>query len=326
MKKTGPIPQTELHRHLDASLRLTTLHELAQKKSILPQSTSLEAFSREFILITQQPDLRSVLARFSLFQKVLDTPEALERVAYEAVEDCHREGTRIAELRFSPHFVAEYSKLGFDLILSSFEAGIHRACRKLEYDPIQVGLICILTRDYGVESAHEAMEFYLIHKDRFVGVDLAGNEDEFPCRIFEPVFKRLHLAHPNSTITIHSGEGSGPENVWEAIDLLQAKRIGHGIRSIEDPKLVTHLREKNICLEVCPTSNYITKTVEALSKHPLRAFLEQNVACSINTDDPGIFAVTLKNEYEAAAQKIGLTTGQLQTCQRNAFEHSFLNQ
>ncbi len=322
------IPQTELHRHLEGSLRPKTLLELAQANGLIPQSTSLESFKSDFLVKTPQKDLRAVLARFSLFQKVLVDPETLERVAFEAVEDCFKEGTRIAELRYAPHFVSEFSKLSFELTLSSFEAGIARAlrtvCSTSQDHPMQVGLICILARDFGPESADEGMDFYIANRTRFVGVDLAGNEDEFPCRKFESAFKKLRKIEPQSNITIHSGEGSGPENVWEALDLLGAKRIGHGIRSIEDPQLLKKLVQEKICLEVCPSSNVITSTVESLEKHPLKKFISLGIPCSINTDDPGIFDNTLGGEFKIAIEKMGLTESDLLTCKMSAWTHRFV--
>ena len=176
------VPQTELHRHLDVALRTSTLLELAQARGLVPHSTSLERFRDEILIRRPLKDLHEVLAQFTLFQKVQDRPETLERVAFEAVEDCRAEGTHVAELRFSPSFVAEHSRLGWNEILDAYSRGLSRELAA--YPEMKAGLICIATRDYGVDSVAETAEFYLRNHDRLIAFDLAGNEAGFPCRDF----------------------------------------------------------------------------------------------------------------------------------------------
>ncbi|MDR3605798.1 MAG: adenosine deaminase [Oligoflexia bacterium] len=311
---------TELHRHLDVSLRLSTLLELAQKKGLEAQSTSLEAFREKFVIHKPLDSLDAVLNEFTLFQKVLDRPEIIERVGSEVIEDCWAEGTGTVELRFSPLFVGEFSKLSWDEILGSFERGIQRGLAR--HPEMKAGLICIASRNYGPEEVGRTVEFFLANQTRFIGIDLAGSEDSFPCRVFVESFRQAELAHAN--ITIHAGESGGPENVWEAIELLGAKRIGHGIRSIEDPALVRKLREKRICLEVCPTSNWLTRCVSSFQDHPLGQLLREGVPVSINTDDPAIFGTTLPQEFEIAWKQIGLSNSELAQCRKYAEQASFI--
>ena len=312
--------QVELHRHLDVSLRTETLLELAQARGLETQGTSLSNFRQKLILRKPLADLSSVLAQFTLFQKVLDRPEVLRRVAFEALEDCVREGTTHVEFRFSPGWVAEHSQLSFADILFGFEEGLKDGLKK--YPVIRAGLICIASRDYGVDEADRTIEFFLKNKTRFIGLDLAGNETAYPCRIFENSFKKA-IAE-NSKITIHAGEASGPENIWEAIELLGARRIGHGISSVRDPRLLEYLREKNICLEMCPTSNWLTQCVTSFEQHPLKKVLDQGVPVSINTDDPGIFGVTLPHEIETARTKMGLSEADVEKCTDFALQATFL--
>jgi adenosine deaminase len=311
---------TELHRHLDVSIRTQTLLELAQKKGFVPQSTSLSSFREELMIRKPMKDLNSVLNQFSLFQKVLDRPEVLERVAFEVVEDCRNEGIRQIELRYSPAFVSEYSKLSWDLSLSSFYQGMQRALKK--YPDMKAGLICIATRDSGKEGVDRAVEFFLQNPSQFIAIDLAANEIDYPCRLFEDSFKKAIKS--NSRITIHAGEAAGPENMWEAIELLGAQRIGHGIAAIRDPQLMKVLAEKNICLEICPTSNWLTQAVIHLSDHPLPKLLRAGVPVSINTDDPGIFGVTIPDEIQVCKTLLGMSDSEIQTCQDHARNASFL--
>ncbi|MCB1032265.1 MAG: adenosine deaminase [Acidobacteria bacterium] len=311
---------TELHRHLDVSLRLSTLLELARKLGLEGQSTSLEAFRRKVELRQPMESLAEVLSRFTIFQKVLSRPEDLERVAWEAAWDCHREGIRRVELRFSPSFICEDGSLTWQEALDAFEAGLERA--RSELPDLSAGLIVIASRDYGPDSAARTAELYLENRHRLIGLDLAGSELDHPARLFAEAFRPVAEAKKRQPeeihVTIHAGEAAGPESVWEALELLGAERIGHGIRAFEDPVLVEHLRLQGTCLEMCPTSNWITRAVPSLEAHPLKTALENGVAASINTDDPTVFGVTLEDEIAVARDRIGLSDEQI----RQSFEHA----
>lgn len=312
--------QTELHRHLDVSLRLQTLLELAQARELESQSTSLAAFREKIVLIKPLKDLSSVLATFTLFQKVLDRPEVLERVAFEVVEDCHREGTRKVELRFSPSFVGEESGMPWESILEGFSRGVARAQAK--YPEMKIGLLCIASRDYGPEMVDRTVEFFLKNQAGFVGFDLAGNEVGFPCPLFEASFKKLKNA--GASVTIHAGEATGPETIWEAIEVLGARRIGHGISAIQDPKLMEHLREKKICLEMCPTSNWITQSVSSFETHPFPKVLRAGVPVCVNTDDPAVFGVGITDEARICREKMGISESEIQLAYSHADASSFI--
>lgn len=312
--------QVELHRHLDVSIRISTLLKLAQSRGIISLSTTEEELEQQIVLRSPLASLEEVLARLSICQKVLYSPEILEQVAFETVEDCWKDGTQILELRFSPSFVSEFNSLTWQEILESFEKGIQKAIE--QYKTIKVGLICIASRDYGPEGVDETVEFYLRNFNRFVGVDLAGNESHFPCHLYQHSFQKVKIR--NGKITVHAGEGAGPENIWEAIQLLGAQRIGHGVSSIQDPLLMKYLAKNKICLEMCPTSNWITHSVKSLVDHPLPQLLKFGVPVSISTDDPTIFGVTLSHEIEICRQKLAMTDFDLNLCQKNAFEASFL--
>ncbi len=311
--------QTELHRHLDISIRNSTLLELAQAKGFESQSTSAEAFRNKTFIREPMTDLDTVLARFEIFPKVLDRPEILERVAFETVEDCHREGTAQVELRFSPAFVTSHSKLSWETVLDAFERGIQRATR--QYPDIKAGMLCIASRDFGVDEAARTVEFLIHHRSRFLGMDLAGNEVNYPCRLFEEALRPLKVL--NIPVTIHAGEAVGPENIWEAIELLGARRIGHGISAIQDPQLMRHLRDKKICLEMCPTSNWLTRSVPSLEEHPLPQILRAGIPVCINTDDPGVFEVTLPSEMDLCWKRMGMSLAELERCNQHAADSAF---
>lgn len=299
--------QIELHRHLDICTRVSTLHELGQKQGLIPTSTSLKSFSDSFVLRKPLKNLAEVLGKFELYQKILVSPEIIERIGFEASEDVFLEGTKKIEFRFSPSFCAEFGKLSWKDVLVAFKKGLARAEKK--YAGCHAGLICIASRDYGPDSAAETVDFFLKNKNDFIGIDLAGNEEGFPCRVFQEAYAPAVKAGAN--ITIHSGESTGPENIWEAIELLGAKRIGHGVLCLEDSQLVKELAKKNIVLEICPTSNWLTGVCKNLSEHPLPKILEAGVPATLNTDDPSIFGTTLPQEIEICRREMKLSQQQL---------------
>lgn len=313
--------QVELHRHLDISLRLATLLEFAQDRGLEARSTSLAAFREKVVLRAPLTDLNSVLDCFRLLQRVLDRPEVLERVAYEAVHDCSKEGSSAVEFRFSPSFVSELNGLAWDDVLDGFESGLRRGLRELP--GMKAGLICIASRNFGVDSVSKTAEFFLRHRERFIGFDLAGNESDFPCRIFADAIR--DVKNSKARITIHAGEDSGPENIWEAIEALGAQRIGHGVSSVRDSQLMEYINKNGICLEMCPTSNWLTRAVPSLAEHPIAQLLRAGVPVSINTDDPTIFGIDLPHEYEVARRQIGLSEAEIGQCKAYARAASFLD-
>jgi adenosine deaminase len=314
-------PQTELHRHLDISVRPATLLELLQQRGLQAQSTSLAAFSEWLILREPLADLGAVLEKFEVFQKIYDRPEVFERVGFEVVEDCWREGTRQVELRFSPAFACQESGLGWEDALSGFEAGIARAMRA--YPGMRAGLLCIASRDFGTEGAERTTDFFLKNKNRFLGLDLAGNEALFPIRLFREPFRRAKAE--GARITVHAGETSGPEEIWAAIEELGAERIGHGVSSIRDPRLMAFLSKNAICLELCPTSNRLTRAVDRIKDHPLPALLRAGVPVTINTDDPGMFGVSLPDELRLCREVLGMSEAEIQETMAHADRSSFLH-
>jgi adenosine deaminase len=311
--------QTELHRHLDISLRLTTLFRLVRERSLVPDSMTLEQFREKIILTRPLSDLSAVIETFSIFQQIYDKAEVLETVSYEVVEDCFNEGTRKVELRFSPSFISRVSGMGWDVALAAIQRGVARA--QATYPGIQVGLLCIATREFSPE-VRKTVEFFLGNTKSFVGFDLAGNESDFPSHHFKDTFKPLRDV--GARITVHAGEAAGPENVWESIEMLGAQRIGHGIASIRDPKLMDLLAKRSICLETCPTSNWLTQCVPTLEEHPLPRLLRAGVPVSINTDDPGVFDVTLPSEMEVCRKQMGMTDAEIDACMAHAERASFI--
>ncbi|MGE4133514.1 MAG: adenosine deaminase [Bdellovibrionales bacterium] len=313
--------KAELHRHLELCLRPETIFELAPQFGI-PLKSQRE-FQDRFMILEPMNDLGSVLNKFLDTQKLLASPEILERITFEACEDAFRgDGIRILELRYAPTFISQGHKMTFDEIHAAIVRGVARA--ESQY-PMAVGLICIIQRILPVETARTVMDFVLANKSTFVGVDLADNEEGFDSKPFAPVFAKAKAA--GLGITIHSGEAPHPKAatwVLDALDVLGADRIGHGVQIYRDEKIMETVRQRDVPLELCPTSNLLTNAVPQLREHPLRKLFQFGVPVTVNTDDPGIFNTNLNREYRIAHEIIGMTHEELNQCSQVAAERSFI--
>ena len=313
------LPFIDLHRHLDGSVRLETIIDLGRQHNIpLPGSTVEEL--RPHAQVTEpQPGLMAFLEKMLWATRVLADGEACRRVARENVEDAQREGIDYLELRFSPYFMSEPHSLAMAEVIQGVVAGIAEG---VEATGVRVNLIGILSRTYGAEMAMKELDALLAHREHFVALDLAGDEANSPAPLFVEHFRKGRGA--GWRVAVHAGEAGGPQSVWDAIELLGAERIGHGTRSLEDPKLADYLAENRVPIEANLTSNVHTSTVPDLASHPLREMMARGLVCSINTDDPSLSAIDLRHEFEIAAPAAGLTREQIRQAQINALETAFL--
>jgi adenosine deaminase len=314
------LPFIDLHRHLDGSVRLGTIIDLARQHNIELPGTTVEEIRPHVQVMEPQPGLMAFIAKMLWATRVLANGEACRRVARENVEDAKREGIDYLELRFSPYFMAEPHELAMAEVIEGVVAGIAEG---VAATGVQVNLIGILSRTYGAEVCHKELEALLAYRKHFVALDLAGDEANFPAPLFVDHFKRGRDA--GWRITVHAGEAGGPQSVWDAIQLLGAERIGHGVRALEDPKLAGYLAENRVPIEANLTSNVHTSTVADLDSHPLRDMLAAGLVCSINTDDPGVSGIDLPHEFGVAAPAAGLTREQIRQAQINALETAFLS-
>ena len=316
------LPKVDLHRHLEGAIRLATLVELMRDTGEpLPERTPEELAPRAQVL-ERMSSPEAVLSRFEIAQRAFTTPEACERIAYEAVEDCATDNVRLVELRFSPHFLAEPHGLDWDEAFAAIVLGVQRA--SLEHD-VTVGLIAIASRNYGLESAERTVEFALRHvDDGIVAFDLAGDERSYPPSMYVDVVAPVHDAGMH--LTTHYGESTGPQFPREAIEALTTERLGHGVGVAGDPEVVALARERNVTLEMCPTSNHRTNAVKRISEHPAGRLLGDDVPVTINTDNPRLFAIDLTNELEACVRDLGFTDDDLRRVTRNALDASFVDQ
>ncbi|MEN0057861.1 MAG: adenosine deaminase, partial [Bdellovibrio sp.] len=229
------------------------------------------------------------------------------------------------ELRYSPTFIADgHPNLNFEKIHSAFCRGIEKAKKAF---PLAVGLICIIQRVKPLRTAEEVVSFAIDHKDSFIALDLADNEEGFDPKPFAPLFMRAKKA--GLRITVHSGEVPSPTSaqwVRDSIEILGAERIGHGIQIIRDPEVLSFVQKRKIPLEVCPLSNYLTQSFKTHEEHPIHQLLQAGVLVTINSDDPGMFASTLSDDYDILHRTHDFTRADFQHCNQTAYEVSFLSE
>ena len=315
------IPKVELHRHLELSLRHSTIRELAKAAGVKLETQS--DFNKKYLITEPMNDLEAVLSKFLDTQKLLSSEEIIERISFEACEDAYNEGIRILELRYAPTFlVMDHPHLDFQKAHDAVVRGCQRAESELG---MAVGLISIIQRILSVDVGKEVVDFTIANKNSFVGLDLADNEVGFDSKPFAPLFEKAHSE--GLGITVHSGEADvpkAPRYVRDAIDYLGAQRIGHGLQIYRDKEMMDYVIEKGVVLELCPTSNLLTNAVKSLDEHPFRKLMEYGVATTINSDDPGIFNIDLTNEYQVLADHQNFGEQDFQHCNDIAAAASFI--
>jgi adenosine deaminase len=315
------LPLIDLHRHLDGSVRLETILDLGRQHDLPLPAWEVESL-RPYVQVTQpQPGVMAFIEKFKWMTAVLVDYQACQRVAYENVEDARNEGLDYVELRFSPAFIAQANDLDPAGVTEAIIDGVRAGERETG---LPANLIGIISRTYGPQRAWTELEALLQHRQGLVGLDLAGDEANYPGELFTDHIRRAREAGLH--ITVHAGESAGPESVWQAIKELRALRIGHAVHAVEDPQLIEYMREHGIGIEANLTSNVQTSTVADYAGHPLRIFLQHGLLATINTDDPGISGIDLNYEYEVAAVKAGLSQEQIHQAQRNALEIAFLSE
>jgi len=310
----------DLHRHLDGNIRPKTIWELAQTNQIELPVKKFEQFIPYVQIIKSEPDLVSFLKKLDWGVAVLSNLDNCKRIAYENVEDVFNAGIDYAELRFSPYYMSMTHNLPIEDVVAAVIDGVKAGMKEF---PVSVKLIGILSRSFGVETCTKELNALLAHKNELIAVDLAGDEYGFEGELFVDHFKKVSDAGLH--ITIHAGEARGPESVWQAIKELRAERIGHGVKSYLDTRLLDYMQANNIAMESCLTSNFQTGTVTDLTQHPVKTFLNHGINVCLNTDDPAVEGIELKHEYDVAKNVVGLTSKELNLLQENALTMAFMS-
>lgn len=307
---------------MPGAIRLQTVIDVCRENGVALPTHDPEELRPYVQVVPGTPrNLSHLLSTISVFlSRCFPNREAVARIAYEAVEDAFREGIRYLELRFAPFPVVEANSISVADLMAGVAEGLRLALSRY---PIQVGLLIGVSRHYGPEGCRKAVDLALQYAGSgVVGVDMSGDEEKAPARLFAEDFKRL--AGSGLGITIHAGEAAGAWSVRDAVELLGAHRIGHGVRSVEDPAVVALLGERGVTLEMCPISNWWTGATPSYDVYPLRALHEAGVPVTINTDDPLWFNCTLLQEYELALTQLGVTPHALGEMILNGARGAFL--
>ncbi|MGL6315324.1 adenosine deaminase [Vibrio sp. WXL103] len=314
------LPLTDLHRHLDGNIRTQTILELGQQFGIDLPGHDVTSLTPHVQIVEAEPSLVAFLSKLDWGVAVLGDLDACRRVAYENVQDALNAQIDYAELRFSPYYMAMKHQLPIAGVVEAVVDGVQAGVRDFG---VQANLIGIMSRTFGTEACQQELDGLLTQRDHLVAIDLAGDELGQPGEQFASHFKQVRDA--GLAVTVHAGEAAGPESMWQAIEQLGATRIGHGVKAIQDPKLMDYLAKHRIGIESCLTSNIQTSTVESLATHPLKTFLEHGVMACINTDDPAVEGIELPHEYQVAAPKAGLSAAQIEQAQINGLELAYLS-
>lgn len=313
------LPKVDLHRHLEGSLRLRTLAEIAQEHGIDLPSYDIEYLRRFATVASDMQDFHLFLEKFTFLRRFYPTQAAVERVAYEAVADAAADNVKYLELRFNPVAQAREQGFSLDQVTTWVCGAVARAQRDCG---VRTNLILQIGRDESTDTASQIADIALAHRDDgVVGVDLAGDEVRYPARPFAEVFQRVR--REGLGVTVHAGEAGGAENVREAIELLGTQRIGHGVRAVENSDILQLIRRRGVTLEVCPTSNLQTGVVLNFWQHPLPDLLALNARVTVNTDDPSVSDTTLTDEYMTAMLAMGVKLEQIKRMIITAVEGSF---
>ena len=310
-------PKVDLHRHLEGALRIETMREIARSHNIsVPDSLN------ELVQVQDSDPFtfQNFLAKFNTLRLFYRSPDVIDRITREAVEDAAMDNVRHLELRFTPVALSRAERFPLHDVMNWVTQSAREAAERLK---IKVGLIASVNRHESPELAEQVAWLAAQHMNNgMMGMDLAGNEVEFSAKPFIGIIKEAHQAGLH--ITIHAGEWAGAQNVREAIEEFGAERIGHGVRVMEDDYTIALAKERGTAFEVCVTSNYQTGVLPANQKHPLQGMLDAGLNVTINTDDPSVSRITLSHEYQVVRDDLGISQAALEGCIVAAAQASFL--
>ena len=315
------LPKVELHRHLEGSLRLSTMLELAHAWRLnLPIADPPRLRALVQVQSADPQTAKNFLSKFETLRLFFRSQEVISRVTREAVADAAADNVRYLELRFTPVALGNARKFPLGEVMD----WVIDSARQAEKDfGVTTRLIASVNRHESVSIAEKVAELSVERLNNgIVGLDLAGAEGSYPAKPFAGVFQAAHQA--GMRITIHAGEWGGAENIIEAIEVLRAERIGHGVRIFENPYAVDLAREYKTAFEVCPTSNYQSGVIGTEAPHPLLHMIEAGLCVTLNTDDPSISNIVLSDECFLAFHRLTLSLEQLKLTISNGLDASFL--
>ena len=313
------LPKAELHCHLDGSMRVETIVDIAKKENIKLPTEDLEELRKILEVGMGCQSLVEYLRPFDITAMVLQSSESLTRATFELAEDAAKENVRYIEIRFAPLW---HVKKGLKLthIVDAVLKGAKQA--EKEYN-IKTGIIICGIRHTTPEDTMKVAELAVAYKNRgVVGFDLAGAEKDFPAKEHKEAF--YLIINNNINVTVHAGEAYGTESIDQALHYISANRIGHGTRLREDGDLLNYVNDHRIPLEMCITSNLQTKAVNNFEDHPIKFYFDLGLRVTLNTDNRLISNANLTDEYMLAIEHFGFSPDELKYLILNGFKSAFL--
>jgi len=315
MNSIQHIKKAEIHVHLEATISPDLCKKFAKRNNV---NISEDIFGDHYAYAWD--DFYDFIKKYDLVTSVIHTPEDYRELTYTYLKECSQNNVLYVEAMISSTHAKQKG-----MTYHSFLEGVAQGAKEAEQEfGIISKFIMNGIRHLGPDSVQKTAEEVLEnpHKD-LVGFGLAGDELHFPPNLFSKTFKMLNEA--KFPITVHAGEWDGPDNIKEAITLLYPTRLGHGVRSIEDPDLVNLIKKLNIVLETCPTSNVATKIYKDYNDHPVKKLFDQGVKITVNSDDPPFFNASIAGEYEVM-KNLGLSDEELKSLTKNAVNSAFCDQ
>ncbi|MBL4888705.1 MAG: adenosine deaminase [Candidatus Lindowbacteria bacterium] len=323
--KFQKLPKVDLHCHIDGALRVATIRDLAKEKNAALPTEDLQELAKYVQVPESCRSLGDFLKTFDFFYPFLMGEGPMERAMYELCEDMAKDGVLYFEGRFAPILQTNKNTPDRAGVMDRITAAVVRGAEAGMRDfGVECGIILCCYRSETPESSIATVELADKHRGMVVGIDLAGDEHNFPIESHAAAFSRAE--EMELQVTIHAGEASGSESVRSALDIGKAKRIGHGVRIKDDEELQGRIRDEGICVECCLTSNLQTCTVADLSEHPFPRFREQGICATINTDDPGVSGISLSYEYDVASRAFDYDKEDLMSITLDAMDHAFTDQ
>jgi len=309
------LPKAELHLHIEGTLEPELLFELASRNAVGLPYRSIDELRAAYSF----GDLQDFLDLYFEGAAVLQTEADFHEMTWAYLERAAADGVRRAEVFFDPQTHTDRG-VPFEAVIGGINAALEDGERRLG---ISTGLIMCFLRHLTPAAAMESLEQGLAHREMLLGVGLDSSEVGNPPAGFADVFARAEAEDLHRVA--HAGEEGPPAYVWQALDLLHAERIDHGVRAMEDDRLVNRLRRDEIPLTMCPLSNVALGVFDSLAEHPLKEALDAGLRVTVNSDDPAYFGGYVADNYTATAEALDLTREELVTLAANSIEASFLD-
>ncbi len=311
------IPKAEIHLHLEGLVSVDSLWNLIQENRLdIEGIKSREDLVKKFRINSLD---EFIWLFINILQNAFRKPEDLNWLIKDAREYLTRNNIVYAEIFFAPSKFVQ-NGLDFNEMMTILDEGAKKLKKE---NKIEIKYIIDVSRTYGVENAEQNLAMTLEYKkDSIIGIGLGGAESQGPAEDFQEVFQKAMDA--GLKVVAHAGEDIESKSIWDSLKYLKAQRIGHGISAMDDEKLIKYLADKQIPLEICPTSNIFTKKyVQKLEEHPIRLFFDKSINVTLNTDDPTLFGIELVEEFVNLFNHLNFSVEELLQIMKNTIYATF---